>query len=414
MAVSKTTTLGRRTSGIDIAHGRIYTPSKERVSFTDPAEYFDFGRPTAAPDAARFDNRSDKALEKAAFSDATPLLRERALWELVDRQGASAHDVVSRFMASEEDRACRAHALWLLQKTADAETVSRLSSYFNDEDPEVAEWSRLLVEELIGEPVEPARARGAIVHEDRTFDQTLPLLIAGQTLITVPQLGRIQVTLSPLWFEQILGRVMACTNRATFASNLVIEKAMDGLHADGSTHYEIFMFKGISYELKPNALYEHHYESVQTRPFYPSGTVEEGQSIPVAVPLNRVAGTTIGGVGVGACSQLVGEGPRAERMQEEGFVTSVRGRYSGWAAVNLDTILETNFVPPGAVQLSNPTHEIAGPMTNAVLFGTFRGKLSDHSGDGYLDVNTIPCHGTVDGEHDLHCDGSKVEDPYLQ
>ncbi|MEM9555985.1 MAG: PBS lyase [Acidobacteriota bacterium] len=410
--MSKTITLDQATSAIEIRHDRIYTASNRRLAFTDPAEYLDFGRPIAAPDAARFDNRSLKALEEASFSDATPLLRERALWELVDRQGAAAHDVVDRFMAEEQDRACRAHALWLLQKTANAETVTRLSGYFSDDDPEVAEWSRLLVEELTGEVQNWSLGRRAEVHEDRTFDQTLPLLIAGQTLITVPQLGRIKVTLSPLWFEQILGRVMACTNRATFDSTLVIEKALDDLHPDGSTHYEVFLFKGISYELEPNKLFEHHYESVQTRPFYPSGTVEVGKSIPVAVPLARVAGTSIDNpIDPRAC---IGEGARADRMRDQGWVTTVRGRYSGWASVNLDTVLETNFVPPGAVQLSNPTHPVAGPMTNAVLFGTFRGKISDHTGTGALDINTIPCHGTVDGEHDLHCDGAAVQDPFLQ
>ncbi|MEM7049210.1 MAG: HEAT repeat domain-containing protein [Acidobacteriota bacterium] len=407
----------RASSAIAIRDERIYTAPTGRLSFTDPADYLDFARPFAAPDAARFDNRSDQRLEEAAFSDATALLRERALWELVDRRGSEAHPVVERFLAEEEDRACRAHALWLLQKTADRDTTDRLAGYFSDDDPEVAEWSRLLVEELSGEAVDPGPQRDVIVHEDRTFDQTLPLLISGHTLITVPQLGRIKVTLSPLWFEQILGRVMACTNKATFDNTLVIEKALDNLHPDGTQHYEAFLFKGISYALVPGKLFEHHYESVQMRPFYPSGTVEVGKSIPVAVPLARVAGTTIDtgrGGGDKDVRNCIGDGERADRIREQGFVSSVRGRYSGWAAVNLETVLETNFVPPGAVQLSNPTHPEAGPMTNAVLFGTFRGKISDHTGDGLRDVNTIPSHCTLDGEHDLYADGTGVPDPFLQ
>lgn len=401
----------RRLSGIDVAHDRIYTHGGEPLSYTDPAEYLDFARPIAAPDAARFDNRSDEVLAKAAFEEETALLREKALWELVDRQGAAAHEVVERFLDVEEHRGARAQALWLLQKTAVGETPGLMSKYFHDEDADVADWARLLTEELTGEPVERIW-RDAVVHEDRTFDQTLPLLIAGHTLVTVPELGRIKVTLSPLWFEQILGRVMACTNRATFTNDLVIEKALNELHPDGSTHYEIFLFKGISYQLAPY-MWEHHYESITSRPFYPSGTVEVGESVRVPVPLSRVAGTTIDpSTGVQNQWKVIGEGPRAEACRDEGIVRSVRGRYFGWASVNLATVLETNFVPPGSVQLSNPTHPVAGPMTNAVLYGTFRGKVSDHSQDGLLDVNTIPCHGTVDGEHDLHCDGTRVPDPF--
>jgi hypothetical protein len=412
MPMRSKTSLKRRTSGIDIAHGRIYSLAGEATTFTDPAEHLDFARPIAAPDAARFDNRSDEVLQEAAFSEASALERERALWELVDRQGEDAHPVVERFLDVESSRSCRIQALWLLQKTAGLGTPALMSKYFHDEDTDVADWARLLTEELTGDPVDRIY-RKAKVLEGQTFDQTLPLLIAGHVLVTVPDLGRIQVTLSPLWFEQILGRVMACTNRSTFMTNLVIEKALEGLHSDGSTHYELFLFKGNSYQLAPT-LYQHHYESVMTRAFYPSGTVEVGDAIPVAIPLARVAGTEVQAPQTSASSNLwiVGDGPCAQEAARSGFVRSVRGRYSGWAAVNLNTVLETNFVPPGSVQLSNPTHPLAGPMTNAVLFGTFRGKITDHDGDGLLDVNTIPCHGTVDAEHDLHCDGTRVPDPF--
>lgn len=415
----------RRTSGVDIAHGRIYHNTGAPLSFTDPAELLDFGRPIAAPDAARFDNRSDKALEEAAFTAPTPLLRERALWELVDRNGEDSHDVVERFLLNETDRACRTNALWLLQKSAGTATPYLLSTFFYDDDPEVADWARLLAQEITGEPIEMVHRR-AVVREEGAFDQTLPLIIAGYTLVNVPQYGRIKVSLSPLWFESILGRVMACTNHSTFTTDLVIEKALDGLHPDGSTHYETFLFKGVTYKLTPG-LFEHHYESVTTRAFYPSGTVEVGDSIPVAIPLARVAGTEVEmppaeppkpppppSGGTASTGWIIGDGPRAKRIARDGYVRSVRGRYYGWAAINLNTVLQVYDVPPGAIQLSNPTHPVAGPMTNGVLYGTFRGKVSDHTGDGSLDINSIPCHSTVAGEHDLYCDGSKVDDPFLR
>lgn len=401
------------TSAIQVRQNRIFAAPSAPLGFKDPAEFLDFARPVTS-DAIRFDMRTDAELRAAAFDEETPLERERALWEYADRHGAEAQDVVISFLRAETHRAARAQGLWLLQRTAGPAAADLLSNFYNDHDPEVADWSRVLAGEVSGQTV-PSIYNRLVVHENRTFDQTLPLLISGYALVNVPGAGRMQVTLSPLWFDSILGRVMACTNQSTFMTDLVIEKALEELHADGSTHYEIFKFKGFSFRLT-DRVQEHHYESLTMRRFYPSGIVEDGDSVLISVPLARIAGTETDGTPTGTTASYTvdGDGPRAERIRDGGFVRTVRGRYFGWAAINLDAVFSTGRVAPGFVQLANPTDPIAGPMTNTRLYGTFRGKIGDVTGDGILDVNTIPCHGTVDGEHDLHCDGSKVDDPFAR
>lgn len=375
--------------------------------YLDPAENLDFARHAVDP-IGRFDIRPDAVLRDAAFSEPNAIDRERALWELADRGNGSASVTIQNFIRTESDRAARANALWLLARTSTNGTFRFLHSLFGDEDSEVADWARLLTEQFTNDPSGTVYKK-ANVREDRTFDQTLPLVIAGYVFVTVPQLGTVKAVLSPLWFESIMGRVMACTNAATVMRDLVVEKSLAGLHKDGSKHYEVFKFSGVSVQLAER-VYQHHYQSLTARRFYHSGVVERGQSTSVPTTLDRVATTEFADA-----SEYVIEGQggdRLRRLKKESFVRSVYGRFSGWAAVHLDGYRTTGRISPGEVQLSSPTHPVAGPMTNARLFGTFRGKIADHDGDGQVDVNSIECHGTVNGEHDLRCDGSKADDPF--
>lgn len=121
-------------------------------------------------------------------------------------------------------------------------------------------------------------------------------------------------------------------------------------------------------------------------------------------------------VGLRACGEyeVRGGGDRAQAVRSGSFVRTVRGRFHGWAAVNVSNYLKTGKIAAGSVQLASPTDRVSGPLTNARLFGLFRGKIADHDDDGYLDVNSVQCHGTVEGEHDLHCDGSQVDDPFAK
>jgi hypothetical protein len=399
-------TISDLSTGIATGIRALVPPAPAR--YHDPAEYLDFARPLAA-NFLPYDSRSQSRLEAAAFDSETALERERALWELADRAGASVLPVVRRFLGAEPERTPRQTALWLALKTAGPEALPLLEEFRGDADPEVADWARVLHADISGSAPERVYTT-AHVEETGHFDQTVPLLISGHVVVTGLDVGPMRAVLSPLWFDSILGRVLASTNVKTFATDLTIEKELKGLHADGTPHYEIFPFRGISVEYEGN-LVEHNYLSETIRAFYPSGIVEKGAAAGVPVSLARVAATALARQGE---VEIQGDGERADRLRAAPmpFVQSVRGRFFGWAAANLEAILEAGIVGAGHVQLSNPTDPVAGPMTNAKLYGTFRGKSGDYTGAGRMTLNAIKCHGTPDGHVDLHADGTGMPDPF--
>ncbi|TYB49023.1 HEAT repeat domain-containing protein [Actinomadura chibensis] len=379
-------------------------------TFDDLAERFRFGAPGATK-LADFDGRGDAELLSAAADAATGLERERALWEYAHRHEGAAIDVLARHLATEPDAAVRWNLLWLLVKCDGRAAIPVLRQARSDAHPEVRDWAGLFLEELTGEesPLVYERMR---YETDRTFDQTLPLQIAGYADVRVPDAGWIQARLSPQWFASLLGRVMACTNTDTFMTDLVIEKELLNYHEDGSNHYETFLFRGASYELS-DTVCQHVYESNTMRPFYTSGKVKEGPAVLTPVALSRAAGTKrLRPSTVTSMLHTPGaETARGDALREQGVVRSVRGRFWGWAHVDLDRYQETGVVEPGTVQLVSTSDPVVGKKANTVIYGTFRGKLADQTGEGEYHVNTIPCHGTVNGELDLDLDGVADADP---
>lgn len=368
-----------------------HVSSTER--FHDPVEHLDFARPMAA-NYLPYDSRSDAALKAAAFDGETALERERAVWELADRQGAPALSVIEDYVTAEPDSLARSGALWLGLQTAGVASTKLLEAHRNDDDPEVADWARVLFADTTATAPERIHTT-AEVEETGNFDQTVPLIISGYTTVVIPGLGAVRVVLSPKWFDSIMGRVLAATNVGTFQTDLTIEKMLLGLHADGTPHFEIYPFRGFSVEYDKK-YFEHNYLSQTMRDFYPSGIVEQGDPVQVPISLERIAFTELAPKDA---VTVLGEGERADRVRNAdfGFVQSVRGRYFGWAAVNLAAAAQAGGVTAGHVQLSNPTDPVSGPMTNAKLFGTFRGKSGDYLGSGHMTLNHIKCHGKADG-----------------
>ena len=86
----------------------------------------------------------------------------------------------------------------------------------------------------------------------------------------------------------------------------------------------------------------------------------------------------------------------------------MRGRFQGWGHVNLSRIAGRSLeeiLTPGNGVLSTLHHPEAGPMTNAFILGTFKGKLNDWDNDGVIDMNSRDVYSTVDGELDMNQDG---------
>lgn len=367
----------------------------------DPAERLEFSRlqGVSLPVVQRFDRRSDLELRDSMFDEESPIERERAAWEYADRHGAGCLKEISALLDRPEERAIRTGLLWLLQKHCGPSGLSQLANYAHDKDIEVSEWARMLLDESQGRMRDASLTRRTRRDASNPFDQTLPLQIAGYARTFVPGIGWVQATLSPLWFEAILGRVMACTCEETFDSDLIIEKRLEEFHPDKSDHFEIFHFRGFSHAID-DRITHHQYESSTNHTFYPSGLVEELSKPAVEDMTVNLART--------AATLRVWDPAHDTRV-----VHSVRGRYSGWAYVNIPRMVANGMkIGPGEIQLSSLHHKTHGRLTNTFLYGTFKGKLSDHDGDGFLDVNTSPCHATQDGSLDYSLRGSSNPDPF--
>lgn len=386
-------------SKIGGVHPFVIPVDPEFVSL-DPADRIPFVRPPRNG-VNRLDPRSDGDLKQVMFDHESAMERERAIWEYADRHRADVLPLLSEVAQSERDPSLRWSTLWAAQKFSGLECLDLLRKFTLDEHPEVRSWAALLIREITGPTPDLAdETRPAKIDESNPFDQTLPLTISGYARVLVPGMGWIEATLSPKWFEAIMGRVMACTRMDTFTSDLVIEKRIKGYHPDGSDHYEIYPFRGHTQQLAPD-VYAHYYQSETRHTFYPSGKVEDASEEPLAnviVNIQRGAGSEL---------SILREDPSRR------VVRSVRGRYAGAAYINLARVLSNSMqIGPGEVQLSNFHHPQVRSLTNTQLFGTFKGKLSDIDGDGCLDVNTERCHGTLDGELDYDLDGIPDRDPF--
>lgn len=392
------------------------------IESRDPAERLSFTTPPFEG-VTRFDLRSDLALTQVMFGDPDGMEREKAIWEYADRHRAAAMPLLREIAAKDADTSIRWTTLWLMQKVGGSDAADAIAAFTRDDHPEVRDWAGLLVREITGRIDPGMEVRPALFDASNPFDQTLPLQIAGYARTFVPGMGWVQATLSPQWFESIMGRVMACTRAETFDTDLVIEKRIKGYHPDGSDHFEIYGFRGFTFA--PAAGLTHHvYECQSRHTFYPSGKLEDSSIDPigdVGVVLNRVAMPMFVPSNLPIIPERITprEAPplrqlpplRPERTSR--IVQSVRGRYMGAAYVNVDRLVANGMrIGAGEVQLSSLHHPVVGKLTNTFLFGTFKGKLSDLDGDGLLDINTERCHGTLDAKLDYTLSGTPNPDPF--
>ncbi|ASP73857.1 HEAT repeat domain-containing protein (plasmid) [Sinorhizobium meliloti] len=381
-------TLSRAHSGADgTSAERTDAPTVDRP--LDPAEHLNELRYDLIP-VSRFDDRDDDTLAEAAleFSNSTPLERERAAWELRQRSGERCFPLLVEMLRREPSQAVRCGLLWLVQKTGGARALTLLESFQEDQDPEIREWAEILTKESHRDFTPITGRRSAKKVPNNPFDQTLPLMISGFARTFVPQIGWVQATLSPLWFDSILGRVMACTKNDSFATALVIEKEIKSYFADGGDRHELYSFKGLTQAVGHGVNY-HEYIGTAQHSFFLSGKVDDhsGGVVPeVRMYVSRMAITTR------TTMHLEGADQKVDAVQ------SVRGTYSGFAYVSVERMLSNiekfgrMTIGSGEVQLIDPHNAEVGHLANTVLFGTFKGKLSDVDGDGLLDINTIYCH----------------------
>src|SRR5205085_4690119 len=116
-----------------------------------------------------------------------------------------------------------------------------------DADTEIAEWAKLFASELqVGDPAFDSRS--CRYTPGRTFDETIFLLIHCDLYIRLAdnnqQWGKL--SLAPQGLARVYGQAHACPNVETRERQLIIAKAIAGLHPDGSPHIENFLFRGFT------------------------------------------------------------------------------------------------------------------------------------------------------------------------
>lgn len=345
--------------------------------------------------AIRLDNRSNEDLRTAAFQHPDPAMREQALFEYADRDHADAIELLAQAIRQDTDRQVRWDALWAIEKLGGPEAITTLRQFLDDPDPEIAEWSKLFISELqTGDPAFDDRE--GHYTPGRTFDETIFLLIHCDLYVRLDSSNQHwgKISLAPQGLARIYGQAHACPNVATRERQLVIAKTIEGLHADGTPHVDNYLFRGFTDRSRRDRG-NFFFESLVPRPFFKSGRADD--------PSEGVREADIGFARYGTWHLE----PKFQ-VHGEAAIRYVRGRFQGWGHVNLARVagrsVEEILVPGNGV-LSTLHDPEVGPMTNAFILGTFKGKLNDWDGDGVIDLNSRDVYSTVDGEIDSDQDG---------
>lgn len=345
--------------------------------------------------AIRLDTRTNAELRDCALSHPDPTQREQALFEYADRDHDDALELLFQAVRHDHDRQVRWDALWAAEKLGGPQAVAGLSQFLKDDDPEIAEWSKLFVSELqTGDPAFDGRT--ARSTPDRTFDETIFLLIHCDLYVRLDASNQHwgKISLSPQGLARIYGQAHACPNVATRERQLVIAKTIDGLHADGSPHVDNYLFRGFTHRTRRDRG-NFFFESLVPRTFFKSGHADD--------PSEGIRRAQIGFARYGTWHLE----PKFQ-IHGEPAIRYVRGRFQGWGYLNLDRVAGLpveQILKPGNGVLSTLHDQEIGHMTNAFILGTFKGKVNDWDGDGVIDLNSRDVYSTVDGEIDMDMDG---------
>ncbi|WP_405164839.1 HEAT repeat domain-containing protein [Nocardia sp. NBC_01499] len=345
--------------------------------------------------AIRLDNRSNDELRTQALEHPDPVMREQALYEYADRDHADALELLEQAVRHDTNRELRWDALWAAEKLGGPEGISMLQNFLRDDDPEIAEWSKLFISELqSGDPAFDGRS--CLFTPGRTFDETIYLLIHCDLYVRLDDTNTHwgKISLAPQGLARIFGQAHACPNVATRERQLVIAKTISGLHKDGSPHCDNYLFRGFTDRTRRDRG-NFFFESLVPRTFFKSGRADD--------PSEGIRQANIGFARYGTWHLE----PRFQ-IHQDAAIRYVRGRFQGWGFVNLARIAGkplAEVLTPGNGVLSTLHDPEIGPMTNAFIAGTFKGKLNDWDGDGLIDLNSRDVYSTAEGEIDMDQDG---------
>ncbi|WP_404337978.1 hypothetical protein AB2M62_03905 [Sphingomonas sp. MMS12-HWE2-04] len=345
-----------------------------------------------------------------AVSSQDPVARDQALWSIVDSGNDDIKTVIRSFETGQTYRA-QLSALLALRKLAHFD-LDRANSFLESvasdlTSVDVAEWAALALQEIQYEGGSGPHQLGDSVakrpwshNPSHRFDVTMPLHFE---CIAVTRIGSatVRTVISPEWFSRIFGDAMALVRAETFQNQIILEKQVAGLHADGSMHYEHFPFQGETKDLGGN-LHLHNYWSEIRRPFYTSGTaevVDDRHPVLVDVPMTffRMAITSA---------------PAAYRIDNQPLPESVRGIFFGFGHVEPRVLLARGGkIGVGDFQISSSHNPATGEPANTSYYGTFYGKLTDMDENGNLRTNARDVHCDKDARLDYNGDGTFAPDP---
>ena len=232
----------------------------EEVFGRDPIVRFE--ESVAAP-AMEIDTRSDQQLGRDGLTHPDPTIREHSLYQLAYRQGPGALAKLEEALATEKDSQVRVNLLWLLQEVPDERCRKIALSLLHDRDHRVQEWARVFCWEMRWTSEDFRRPREATYYPGRTFDETVFLHIKCHLFVRLTDTNQLwgHVYLSPRMLARIYGQALACPVTETRERVLVLSKTLEGLHEDGSPHYESFCFRGFTERasrLQGNFYFEAH------------------------------------------------------------------------------------------------------------------------------------------------------------
>ncbi|MEM7050089.1 MAG: HEAT repeat domain-containing protein [Acidobacteriota bacterium] len=363
------------------------------ASYGDPTTRFSESIHKAA---IGLESRTSEQLARDGRELQDPVFREHALFQLMTREGAKAFPVLKEALYEDTDSDLRINTLWTLEWLPSPEASKVALDLCNDADSRVQEWARVFCWEMGWSDQDFRRKREFNHIEGRTFDETIYLHIAANLYIRLGEGHDMwgHMLLSPQMLARVYGQALACPIVESREKEIVISKTLEGLHADGSDHYETFLFRGFTERTTP--LSGNFYFETQTdRPFFRSGRandMSEGMVDRITVPFAREGQWFLN-------DSIEVRGKKA--------IEYVRGLFQGWAFVNLERIEEAGgeFLFPGNSVLSTLHHPEVGDITNTFINGRFKGKVVDWNGDGKLDLNYLKSYATAKGEVDSNLDG---------
>lgn len=375
--------------------GKIERELKTNISlpYGDPTIRFE---DMIARAAVSMEERTDEELLRQARGHSDPARREHALYQYMSRHGAGALSALKEALYEDDDTDLRVNLLWTMEWLSSPECRDIARDLMNDPDHRVREWARVFCWEMGWTDKDFRVKRPFKHHAGRTFDQTIYLHITCNLYVRLSEdndkWGHILI--SPQMLKRVFGQALACNNMSTRDDEVVVAKCLSGLNADGSDHYESFLFRGFT-ELTDPLQGNFYFETHTPRPIFLSGKAgdtSQGVIDDVTVPFARQ-----------------GQWFLNEDMKVNGrkAIEYVRGLFQGWSFVNLERIEKSggDFFFPGNSILSTLHHPEVGPKTNAFINGRFKGKVVDWDGDEIVDLNHIPAYATTKGEIDSDLDG---------